>query len=517
MVATLVEMLDRAAERFADRVAIEDAAGQAIGYRELAELSRRVQSRLVAEGVRAGDRVGVVVKKSVDTLVAYQATLRAGAAYVPVDPLAPARRAALMLSDCDPRVVLVDHDLAEAVAAELATLPCRPRQLVLPASPEDGRRWRIESLASAVTSTPVTPQSDDLAFVLYTSGSTGKPKGVMLTHRSVVDFVEWCSAMFAPEPSDRFATQAPLQFSLPVFQLYVGWCHGATVVLIDDMIGKTPQLLASVLEARHITVWFSTPTVLSMLARDGELEGRDLSRVRLVMFAGETFPLANLRQLRVLLPHPRYVHILGSTETHISVSYEVHDEGLVESTALVPIGVVAARYHGRVIDEEQQDVPSDVDGELCLSGPGVTAGYWNAPAETARAFFSDGLGRRWYRTGDIVRRRPDGNLVFRGRRDRMVKRRGNRVELSEIEACLYTHADVKEAAVVARSDEEAGVLIDAFVVSNGTRVSVIDLKAHCARALPQYMVPDRIVSVDALPRTSTGKVDYPTLKETVAT
>jgi acyl-CoA synthetase (AMP-forming)/AMP-acid ligase II len=196
--------------------------------------------------------------------------------------------------------------------------------------------------------------------------------------------------------------------------------------------------------------------------------------------------------------------------------YELPDEMSDNGSQHIPVGRVCEHFRSRLLDEGGNDVPPGTDGELCLTGPAVTFGYWKCPQETARAFFTDSHNTRWYRTGDIVRLEPDGNLTHRGRRDRMVKKRGNRVELAEIEACLCRNASVREAAVVAVPDDELGLKVQAFVVpQSGTRPTIIELKAHCAKSMPQYMVPDAFVFRDVLPRTSTGKVDFPTLKEMV--
>jgi amino acid adenylation domain-containing protein len=509
----LIEWLDRSAVDHPERAAVEDSAGRSMSYRELAVRSRRVQSTLQSIGVSPGDRVAVCMRKSIDTVVVFHAILRCGAAYVPADPLAPASRAAYITTNCEAAAVVVDEALAAALSPAVAESGGHPRVLIVPTTPSPDHAWRVEALESGTADEPAKRNPADMAFLLYTSGSTGKPKAVILTHQNVVSFVDWCSGAFAPTPADKFATHAPLQFSLSVFNLYVAWKHGATVVLIDEQSARVPQLVAPLLEERRITIWFSTPTILSLLAQSGELPSLALDGLRLVMFAGEPFPPAQFRSLQMQLPHVRYVHILGSTETHIMACHEVPGQVPAETATPIPIGQVCPHFRGRVIDDNARDAAVGSDGELCLSGPAVTPGYWRGPDDNTRAFFLDEHGERWYRTGDIVVRRQDGVLMYRGRRDRMIKKFGNRIELAEIEACLSANADVREAAVVAVSDEERGVRVQAFVVPrNGSLPTIIQLKAHCARALPSYMVPDGIALREALPRTSTGKVDFPALK-----
>jgi amino acid adenylation domain-containing protein len=508
----IVDWLERGAIEYSTRAAIEDAAGRALTYEDAARLSPGVQARLIAEGVRRGDRVGVLMRKSLDTPIAFQAVLRSGAVYVPADPLAPPGRAAFIFHDCGSAAVVVDEDLADGLRRELDGLGSRARLVVVPRRTTT-QPSTIAAIQAPGSAAPVPRQPRDLAFLLYTSGSSGRPKAVVITHRNVVDFVDWCSDTFSLTPSDKIATQSPLQFSLTVFNLYAAWKHGASVVLIDEQTARVPQLLAPVIDERQITIWFSTPTILSLLAHSGELSRIRSQSLRLILYGGEPFPAGSLQALRAQLPGPRYFHILGSTETHMISAYELPKNEPITPSVPVPIGRVCDRFVSRIVDDNGQDVPMGVDGQLCLAGPGVTPGYWKSPADRLRAFFTDARGGRWYRTGDIVTVRPDGNLVYRGRRDRLIKKRGNRIELGEIETCLHRNADVVEAAVIAVADGEGGMQVQAFVVPrNGSTVTIIGLKTHCAKFLPQYMIPDVFVLRGSLPRTSTGKIDFPALK-----
>jgi amino acid adenylation domain-containing protein len=512
---TVVDWLDHSALQYAERAAVEDGEGRSVLYRDAARLSRAVMARLIVDGVKPGDRVGVLMRKSIETLIAYQGILRSGAVYVPADPSAPPGRAALIFDDCDAAAVIVDEDCVERLRPEMDARASRARYLIVP------RRTvayvcSIDALTAAGDTTGMARQPDDLAFLLYTSGSTGTPKAVTITHRNVVDFVDWCSDAFRLTAADKIATHSPLHLSLPVFNLYAAWKHGATVVLIDEHTARVPQLVAPLIEQHQMTIWFSTPTILSLLVQSGELERIQSHSLRLILFGGEPCPVPTLQRLRVQLPHPQYFHILGSTETHMIAAYELSHEEDLNPSQPVPIGRVCARFRSRIVDDTRRDVETGSDGELCLSGPGVTRGYWKAPNDSTSAFFTDSTGETWYRTGDIVVARPDGNLVYRGRRDRRIKKRGHRVELGEIETCLYQHPKVKEAAVVAVPDTELGIKVQAFVVPrDGTRVTIIDLKTHCAVSLPRYMVPDAFVLRDALPRTSSGKMDFPTLTGTI--
>ncbi|NLD70843.1 MAG: D-alanine--poly(phosphoribitol) ligase, partial [Limnobacter sp.] len=366
----------------------------------------------------------------------------------------------------------------------------------------------------AAKGTSDSVRGQDLAYILYTSGSTGKPKGVMLSHDNAVSFVDWCTEVFDPWPEDRFSSHAPLHFDLSILDIHVPLAHGAAVVLVGEDIGKEPQHLAQLIADERISVWYSAPSILALLAQYGDLAIRDYSLLRLVLFAGEVFPVKHLRSLCEQWQGPRYFNLYGPTETNVCTFHEVVPPVPADRTSPYPIGGVCWHLSARVLDENARSVAPGDEGELCISGRGVMQGYWSLPEQTERGFFVDADGTRWYRTGDIVVESPPGCYIYRGRRDRMVKRRGYRVELGEIEAGLYQHPGIKEAAVIALPDEEAGVKVTAFLSANGDkRPSLIEMKRFCSERLPLYMIPDKFSWHEALPKTSTDKIDYQRLKE----
>jgi amino acid adenylation domain-containing protein len=507
-----------AARRFPNRPAVEEPGQGGLTYAELDRLSDRVRDRLSAMGVVPGDRVGFYLRKSIDTVATLYGTLKTGAAYVPVDPGAPAARNAFILSNCDVRVAVTERRFLDRLRQELATLGCDAALLSIDEVGGGQGLTRALDLADAEASAPpvetVYPGADGLAYILYTSGSTGLPKGVMLSHENAVSFVDWCSEVFEPRPEDRFSSHAPFHFDLSILDLHVPLRHGAAIVLIGEDLAKDPQGLARLIEDERLTCWYSAPSILALLAQHGALDTRDLTALRLILFAGEVFAVKHLRTLTRQVPHPRYFNLYGPTETNVCTFYEVKPPVPDERTVPYPIGKVCSHLAGRVVDEAGQAVAEGDEGELCIAGRGVMQGYWGLPEQTARGFLTETDGERWYRTGDIVGMDDDGNYLYRGRRDRMVKRRGYRVELGEIEASLYRHPSIKEAATVALPDADAGVRIRAFLSCRETkRPSLIELKRFCSENLPLYMVPDQFSWLDALPKTSTDKVDYQRLKD----
>jgi amino acid adenylation domain-containing protein len=513
------QFLDRSAQIGPHHPAVEDDESGTITYQDLATLSNRLRDRLRHVGVRRGDRVGIYLRKSIDSVASIFGVLKTGAAYVPVDPGAPVARNAYILNDCSVKVAVVEKCFEERLRAEIGRSGETPPFLLLEGTGGGlPLRQTLDNLQE-IDPAPVTETEivspDDLAYILYTSGSTGKPKGVMLSHRNAISFIDWCSEVFEPHAKERFSSHAPFHFDLSILDLYVPFKHGATLVLIGAEIGKDPVRLAALISEKRITGWYSTPSILSLLAQYGKLQQHDYSALRTVLFAGEVFPIKHLRALKSLLPGSRYFNLYGPTETNVCTFYEVPIHIPAERTQPYPIGKVCAHLQAIVVDEQGQEVPAGQEGELCISGSGVMQGYWNLPERTARAFLIDPSGQRWYKTGDIVVQDADENYIYIGRRDRMVKKRGYRVELGEIEAGLYRHPAVKEAAVVALSDGENGVRVKAFLSCKEAenRPSLIELKRFCAENLPIYMVPDLFVFRQVLPKTSTDKIDYQKLKE----
>ncbi len=520
MTGTLHALLDQSALRHGDRVAVQEPAGRSITYRALAELSDRVRDRLAHLGVQQGDRVGVYMAKSIDSVVSIFGILKTGAAYVPVDPEAPAPRCAYTLNDCSVKVIITEERLEGALRAELEKLGASPKILVAPAECHGFPLSAMLSSENAADSAPVTssvyPSTDELAYILYTSGSTGKPKGVMLTHRAGTSYVHWCSDVFSPTETDTFSSHAPFHFDLSILDIYVPIKHGARLVLIGEALGKEPLALAQVIAEQKISVWYSVPSILSFLATYGKLDRHDYSALRLVLFAGEVFPVPQFRAVKAQLPHPRYFNLFGPTETNVCTYYEVPSSLAPERSEPFPIGHSTTNVVCRVVEPDGTDVVKGEEGELIVSGDGIMQGYWNLPETNARVFLTDANGVRWYRTGDLVLEDPHDGFIFHGRRDRMVKRRGYRIELGEIEAGLATHPSAREVAVIAIADPDSGTRIKAFLsVKGGEKLSLIQLKQFSMERLPKYMVPDLFGFVDGLPRTSTDKIDYQALKAMV--
>jgi amino acid adenylation domain-containing protein len=507
------------------------SGGRSLTYGELDRLSDQVARALLAQGVVPGDRVGILAPKSAASVVGIFGALKSGACYVPLDPGAPAERLSAIMRDSGIAVVLADEGRAPGAAAMAGNVPQLRSVIVV------GSRWGHEGGGTAGAPPPgltVLPWDTvlaepagalaeepvietDLAYILYTSGSTGTPKGVMISHRSSLTFVAWAAACAGLGERDRVCSPAPLHFDLSVFDIFATCQAGACMVVLPEGVSTFPVRLAEWMEKERITVWYSVPSVLTMLVTYGNLRGAGLSRLRAVIFAGEVFPAKYLTQLMTELPHARYLNWYGPTETNVCTSFEVPAgggcAGPAGSAGSVPIGKACTNTDVFAVTSEGRRLrrPGEA-GELYVRGPALMRGYWGQPDKTREVLvqnpFQAAYGDTAYRTGDLVTLDEGGNYVYLGRQDGMVKTRGYRVELGDVEAALYGHPAVREAVVLPVPDELLGCRLRAVISTDGsgglTRGEVLD---HCRRRLPGYMVPDVVEFCEALPRTSTGKVD----------
>jgi len=499
--ATLPELFEAHAQVTPHAIAITSGVRH-LAYAELNELANRWAHRLIALNVGPEDRVAVAMPRCAEMIIALLAVIKAGAAYVPIDPSYPPQRIRLMLQDARPALILT------TIAASARLPEDGPRQLVLDSD-----------AAAALCAYPATNPSNEerirpltlrnAVYVIYTSGSTGTPKGVVVEHAGLVNYLQWAIRAYELQSGDAVPINSPLTFDATVTSLFCPLLSGRTVVIVPD--GEELEGLERLLQGP--TRWSLikiSPAHLHVLGQ--RLESTSLPcRVNAFVVGGEALPTATVELWRSICPEIRLINEYGPTETVVGCS--VYDVPLDWTTAAsVPIGRPIANTRLYVLDEHLRPLPVGVAGELYIGGAGVARGYLNQPRLTAERFapdpFSPDPCARMYRSGDLARWRADGTLEYLGRSDSQVKIRGYRVEPGEIEAALLSLPEIAQAAVVAREDPAAGRQLIAYVVARHEMpLDGAAVRQALAEVLPSYMVPAFVVVLNALPLTAHGKID----------
>lgn len=519
MIWLLHHLLSDSAAKYPDKEAIV-FKDETITYGELETESNRLAHSLLKNDIKKRDRVGIYLNRSITSVIGLFGVLKAGAIYVPIDPLCPPARLRYILDKCGIKSLLTSHEKLQNI--EKLFPPGSPLESILvmngPASSAMSLGaakligWREIREASRGDAPHVNTIDTDLAYILFTSGSTGNPKGVMLSHLNALTFVNSAHDVFQIKMNDRFSNICPLHFDMSVFDLFVAFRAGATVVIIPETTAVFPVKLAELIAASKISVWNSVPSALSLLATYTNLESHDLSSLRLILFAGEPFPLKYLRRLKEAIPGARFYNLYGQTEANSS-TYFVVENLPSDAGAPLPIGRALPNFEVFALDENDNQVTNPgQEGELYVRSSTVALGYWGEVEKTEGSFVKNplqpDLNERVYKTGDRVLLDPDGNYVFLGRKDLMVKSRGYRIEIGEIETVLCNHPNIKNAVVVPIPDELVGNRISAIIVPlTPDKITREDIVQYCSQQLPKYMIPEVIEFRDSLPVTSSGKVD----------
>ncbi|HEU4702446.1 MAG TPA: amino acid adenylation domain-containing protein [Conexibacter sp.] len=518
----LQDYVTRAASERGDAVAVA-LGDDRLSYAELDRLSDRLAAQLVDAGGAAGDRVGLLAPKQPLAIVAVEAALKAGCAYLPLDVDSPPVRLARIVETAEPRVLLSVPEAAPALDA-LAAAGFAPSVWSLTAAPIEGERVRSARTRGEwdVDGVPPAPRigPDDPAYLLFTSGSTGWPKGVVITHRNVTAFSEWAVEAFGMQPGDRHSGHPPLHFDLSTFDLHPTFAAGAELELVPAGLGLDAHGLADFVRERELTQWCSVPSVLTYLARFDAVAEGDFPALRRITWCGEVLPTAILAHWMRRLPHVRFTNMYGPTETTCASSFHPIASIPSDESVPVPIGRACAGEELLVLDDALRPVAPGEIGELYIAGVGVSPGYWRDAEKTAAAFVPDPRapedGARIYRTGDLGRADADGLLHYVGRADSQIKSRGYRIELGEIESAFAALDGVRECAVVAVEAEgfEGVAICAAYVADGGLEPPA--LRRALSAVLPTYMMPARWLSLDGLPKNQNGKTDRPLLRELFA-
>ncbi|NOX38151.1 MAG: amino acid adenylation domain-containing protein [Calditrichaeota bacterium] len=477
---------------------------QEMTYRELNERANRLAHHLQQKGVQTEDVVALFMDRSLDMLVAILGVLKAGAAYLPIDPVNPKNRVDFMLNDSGVRLVLTQEKLKH----RLADHPCCQLLVI------DAEWETIARQPGTNPDVPLTPEN--LAYLIYTSGSTGIPKAVMVPHRGLVSHSWNMKRLYDLKNGCRVLQYFNLSFDAAAEEIFPTLLAGATLVLPRAALELTYRDLLEICESQRINILHLTKAVwLGLLDYMEENQLKFSPHLRM-MFVGGEAPTVNGIQKTHRLSSGKlvFVNMYGPTEATIAASNHVIDlmDDMEFPTGVIPIGRPMDNVRLYVLDEHLQPVPQGAFGELYIGGIGVSRGYLNRPDLTAAYFlpdpFSSKPGARMYRTGDLVRLSPEGELVFIGRVDFQVKIRGFRVELGEIETVLNQHPDVQQGVVVARDDRLGSKFLAAYIVpKEHQEISISALRSYLSEKLPDYMVPTTFTVLEEIPLTPTGKID----------
>jgi amino acid adenylation domain-containing protein len=492
----LHQRIEAQAGRTPDAVAVV-FEGEQLTYRDLEERADRLAQHLIRNlGVGPEVLVGICMERSVEMVVGLLGILKAGGAYVPLDPDYPRERLGYMLSDSRAPVLLTQARLRNDLEDRAAQVLCLDSD------------WRQLTKGEVQERPTQRVTAENLAYVIYTSGSTGRPKGVMNTHRGICNRLLWMQDEYQLTAEDTVLQKTPFSFDVSVWEFFWPLLTGARLVLARPGGHRDSAYLAQLIADQRVTVVHFVPSMLQLFLDEPGLE-KQCRSLRHVICSGEALPF-DLQQRFFSRFEAQLHNLYGPTEAAVDVTYWPCQRQSTEN--VVPIGRPVANTQIYVLDAQNAPVPVGSEGELHIGGVQVARGYWNRPELTAERFipdpFSREAGARLYKTGDLARYRPDGALEFLGRIDYQVKVRGLRVELGEIEAVLEGNPAVKQACVLARTDEPGQPRLVAYLVPAANETpSTSDLRQYLQVKLPDYMIPSAFVVLEAMPLTPNGKVD----------
>ncbi|MGD7093980.1 non-ribosomal peptide synthetase DhbF [Bacillus subtilis] len=506
--ACLPEQFEKQAALRPDAIAVV-YENQALNYAELNERANRLARMLISEGVGPEQFVALALPRSLEMAVGLLAVLKAGAAYLPLDPDYPADRIAFMLKDAQPAFIMTNTKAADHIPP-VENVP----KIVLddPELAEKLNTYPAENPKNKDRTQPLSPLNT--AYVIYTSGSTGVPKGVMIPHQNVTRLFAATEHWFRFSSDDIWTMFHSYAFDFSVWEIWGPLLHGGRLVIVPHHVSRSPEAFLRLLVKEGVTVLNQTPSAFYQFMQ-AEREQPDLGQalsLRYVIFGGEALELSRLEDWYNRHPEnrPQLINMYGITETTVHVSYIELDRSMAALRANSLIGCGIPDLGVYVLDERLQPVPPGVAGELYVSGAGLARGYLGRPGLTSERFIADPFGppgTRMYRTGDVARLRADVSLDYVGRADHQVKIRGFRIELGEIEAALVQHPQLEDAAVIVREDQPGDKRLAAYVIPSEETFDTAELRKYAAERLPDYMVPAAFMTMKELPLTPNGKLD----------
>jgi amino acid adenylation domain-containing protein len=477
---------------------------QQLTYRELNDQANQLAHYLQTLQVRAETLVGISVERSLKMIVGLLGILKAGGAYVPLDPAYPEDRLAYILEDAQVSVLLTTGNLAGSFAAYAGSLVCLD---------QDWPKISAEPTTNLVSS--VTP--DNLAYIIYTSGSTGKPKGVLIPHSNVGRLFEANQDWYHFDRYDVWTMFHSYAFDFSVWEIWGALIYGGKLVLVSFAVSRSPREFYDLLQREQVTVLNQTPSAFRQLLRvaTSSNDGADQLSLRLVIFGGEALDLQSLEPWFAKYGdvQPQLVNMYGITETTVHVTYRPISSADLQENSGSMIGCPIPDLELYILDEQRQQLGVGIAGEMYVGGAGVARGYLNRPELTAERFIQNpgleqGKSGKLYKTGDLARYLPNGDIEYLGRIDNQVKLRGFRIELGEVEAVINQHPVVAEAVVMVREDQPGDQRLVAYLVTTiGVPLNIAELRESLKQQLPDYMVPAAFMGMESIPLTTNGKID----------
>ena len=497
---TMHQLFEEQVEKAPDNIALKFEA-ETMTYRKLNEKSNQLARMLLDSGVKSGDNVGLITQRNFGMIIGMLAILKAGAAYVPIDPDYPQERLKYIASNSKVSALLVEKGYA---------IENRREEKVIDIDYDKMTLFHSDNLN-------IDKDSRELAYIIYTSGSTGLPKGVMIEHHSAINLISWVNREFEVGEKDTLLFITSMCFDLSVYDIFGMLAAGGKIVIAGKGKVQNPEDLKDILVKENITFWDSVPSTMNYLVNSLEESSDEFIQdsLRLVFMSGDWIPVKLPDKIRRYFPGARLISLGGATEGTVwSIYYPI--EKVSEYQTSIPYGRPIDNNYFYILDDNGRVLPEGVAGELYIGGVGVARGYMGNDEKTAASFvkdrFCNDAEAMMYKTGDLGRMLPDGNIEFLGRKDHQVKIRGYRVELGEIENQLQGHEFITDAVVADWADAGGNKYLCAYIVSE-QELTIQELKDYLSRKLPDYMIPSYFMNLDKLPFTSNGKIDRKSLPE----
>lgn len=499
MQVNIIEYLEQGAlKSHPDKIALVDSVSH-YTFSQLDNLSSRLATHLIALSPATNRPIAVFMPKSAQIVIADLAIIKTGNFYTNIDEKSPTERLKKLLDNVDPVLIITDSDRSKTLSEIGIDEQCIVNMDAL----QVGKTPILDDELAARRRAMI--DTDPLCLI-NTSGSTGVPKSVILSHRSTIDFIDWCLDTFDFTSQDEFGSLSPLYFDIYTLELYISMKTGASIHLIPEQTAAFPAQLIEFLANRRISFIFWVPTIMVNIANLGLLDKFDLSALRRVFFAGEVFPTKHLNMWRKSLPNAQFVNLYGPIEITVDCTYFVLDREFHDADP-IPIGLPCRNSDVMILTEDDKLAEPGQIGELCVRGSSLALGYYNNPEQTSKAFVQNPLNSSYpeiiYRTGDLVHTNELGEIMFDGRKDFQIKHQGYRIELAEIENAVQALPEILNACVLYNKEKKAIIL----VYETQEEIDSKKLRISLQSRLPKYMLPTVFVELDEMPRNPNGKID----------